>query len=278
MADSLRIASFNVENLDDRPGDRPTLEERIPILRPQLQRLRADVLCFQEVHGQEEAGEPRRLLALQRLLDGTRYEHQHDIVHTRTTNDEAYDVRNLVVVSRLRVLGLEQIRHDHAPGPAYRKVTADPSDEEASKVSWMRPILRVSLELEDGRPLHVLNLHLKSKRSTWIEGQMVSPWRWRSVTGWADGAFLSAMKRVGQALEARIVVDEIFDEAEALGEDALIAVCGDLNEESDQIRARPSAVRWRRPATPTWWSGSWCRVSATSPTRSATPSSTWERA
>lgn len=235
MDGTLRIASFNLENLDDRPGDRPPLEDRIPILRPQLRRLRADVLCLQEVHGQETEGEPRKLLALEELLRDTRYEHQHRIAHTKTTNDEAYDVRNLVVVSRLPILEVEQIRHDHAPGPAYRKVTADPPDEEASEVSWERPILHVTMELEDGRPLHVLNLHLKSKRPTWVEGQMETPWRWRSVAGWAEGAFLSAMKRVGQALEARIVVDEIFDRADADGEEALIAVCGDLNEESDQI-------------------------------------------
>ncbi len=52
---ALRIASFNLENLDDRPGASPTLADRIAVMRPQLVRLRADVLCLQEVNGQEQA-------------------------------------------------------------------------------------------------------------------------------------------------------------------------------------------------------------------------------
>jgi endonuclease/exonuclease/phosphatase family metal-dependent hydrolase len=63
VALNLRIATFNIENLDDEPGDDPTLAERIAVLRPALERLRADVLCLQEVHGQEQAGQPRELLA-----------------------------------------------------------------------------------------------------------------------------------------------------------------------------------------------------------------------
>ena len=61
---SLRIASFNLENLDDRPGEQPSLSERIAVVRPQLVRLRADVLCLQEVNGQESEGAPRGLAAL----------------------------------------------------------------------------------------------------------------------------------------------------------------------------------------------------------------------
>jgi hypothetical protein len=61
----LRIATFNVENWDETaPGVRPSLAERIALMRPQVIRLRADVACFQEVHGQERPGQPRALLAL----------------------------------------------------------------------------------------------------------------------------------------------------------------------------------------------------------------------
>ena len=52
----LRIATFNVENLDDEPGQDPTLADRIAIMRPQLERPRADVLCLQEVHSQGPGG------------------------------------------------------------------------------------------------------------------------------------------------------------------------------------------------------------------------------
>ena len=43
------------------------------------------------------------------------------------------------------------------------------------------------------------------------------------------------MKRVGQALETRMLIDRIFDETEATGEKALIAVCGDFNANIDSV-------------------------------------------
>jgi len=52
----LRIATFNLENLDDKPGQKPTFDERIALMRPQLLRLNADILCLQEVNGQEVPG------------------------------------------------------------------------------------------------------------------------------------------------------------------------------------------------------------------------------
>ena len=40
-------------------------------MRPQLQRIDADVLCLQEVHGQERAEGSRGLYALDELLEDT---------------------------------------------------------------------------------------------------------------------------------------------------------------------------------------------------------------
>jgi exonuclease III len=57
MTTNLRIATFNLENLDDKPGQKPTLDERIAVMRPQIVRLNADILCVQEVNGQEEPGQ-----------------------------------------------------------------------------------------------------------------------------------------------------------------------------------------------------------------------------
>ena len=72
MPTTLRIATFNLENLDDRASDKPTLDERIPLIRPQLLRVNADVLCLQEVNAQKE-GRSLRLRALSRLLEDTPY-------------------------------------------------------------------------------------------------------------------------------------------------------------------------------------------------------------
>jgi endonuclease/exonuclease/phosphatase family metal-dependent hydrolase len=230
MAVSLRIATFNLENLDDVPGDRPTLDERIAVLRPQLARLRADVLCLQEVHGQETAGQPRRLAALERLLQGTPYQ-TYAVAHTRTTANQAYDKRNLVVLSRFPVLGAEQLKHDLMPKPLYRCVTAEPVEAAASEVSWERPIFHTRLDLGGGRVLHVINLHLKSKIPSDIDGQKINEYTWRRVAAWAEGSFLASMRRVGQALETRILIDRLFDTEP----NALIAVCGDFNADADSV-------------------------------------------
>lgn len=229
MPTPLRIATFNLENFDDVPGESPTLDQRIAVMRPQLVRLRADVLCLQEVHGQEVAS-GRRLLALDRLVAKTEYA-AYEVAHTKTTAGQPYDKRNLVVLSRFPIVSVKQLRHEHAPAPTYRKVTANPPEAQASPVTWERPILHVTLRLPDGKDLHVINLHLKSKNPTDVQGQKLSTYVWASAAGHAEGAFISSMKRMGQAVETRILIDRIFD----ADPDARVVACGDFNAEADEV-------------------------------------------
>jgi len=230
----LRIATFNLENLDDRPGVVPSLEQRIGILRPQLLRLEADVLCLQEVNGQELGGDaPRVLGALDRLLEETPYR-TYGRVATRSGAGGAFDVHNLVILARLPILASRQLRHDLVPPPDYRVTTAEPPAAAAEPVDWDRPLLTAELDLGAGRRLHVVNLHLRSPLAAFISGQKIGPFAWASVAGWAEGFFLAAVKRAGQALEARLLVDRLFDADPG----ALIAVCGDCNAE-----ARETAMR-----------------------------------
>jgi hypothetical protein len=94
---ALRIAIFNVENLDETaPGERPSLAERVALMRPQIARPGADIACFPEVNGQERPGQPRALLALQELLAGTTLDGAA-MVSTTPEHDAVYDERNLVV-------------------------------------------------------------------------------------------------------------------------------------------------------------------------------------
>jgi endonuclease/exonuclease/phosphatase family metal-dependent hydrolase len=200
MSQLLRVATFNVENLDDVPGAKPTLAERIVVMRPQFLRMRADIVCLQEVHGQEPQPGTRQLVALEKLLQGTPYENYH-IAHTLTTTGQAYDKRNLVVVCRFPVLQVRQIRQSLMEKPLYRPVTANPAEQQAKEVTWERPILYVTLDLGQGRTLHLLVVHLKSKIPVDIPGQKINAYKWRTVPGWAEGYFLASMKRVGQALD-----------------------------------------------------------------------------
>lgn len=230
MPNNVRIATFNLENLDDVPDAKPTLADRIALMRPQLVRANADILCLQEVNGQEQAAQPRQLLALDQFLAGTQYA-AYNRVSTQTlgANPQVYDQRNLVILSRFAISN--RIQHDPDGIPLYKKLTAVPADPQAKEVAWERPILYAKITLESGSALHVFNVHLKSKIPTNIDGQKIDNFTWKSCYGWAEGAFLSSMKRVGQAIQLRRIVDGLF----ATDADALIVVGGDFNAEAEEV-------------------------------------------
>lgn len=232
MSEKLHIATFNLENLDETPSDGrdPALEERIAVMRPQLRRLSADVLCLQEVNSQEEDGD-RRLGALEKLMEDTPYAGYERVATKLVGGGGFYRERNLVILSRLKIAEHEQYKHEYTPAPQYREATASPARGEADEVGWERPILRATIELGGGSTLEVVNLHLKSRIPTPVEGQKKDFYTWKTAAGWAEGFFLSSMKRVGQALETRVLIDEIFD----ADEEALIAVCGDLNADLKEV-------------------------------------------
>jgi exonuclease III len=226
-----RIATFNVENLDDVPGKKPTLDERITILRPQLKRLNANIICFQEVHGQERTNKPREVLALKKLIENTAYSNFY-IESTKTSDaNEVYDKRNLVVVSEFEILESKQIKHELIPAPKYEKVTEQPRTGEAKTMSWERPIFYTKIKVRDDFIIHLVNLHLKSKRPVDIDGQKKDRYSWKTSYGWAEGFFISSMKRVGQALETRLLVDQIFDTES----NAKIIISGDFNAHPTEV-------------------------------------------
>ncbi|GAA5214887.1 endonuclease/exonuclease/phosphatase family protein [Corallincola platygyrae] len=238
----MRIATFNVENLDSSADENnPTLNKRVPILRAAFERMDAEVVCLQEVHGQETdnhtSNDPDRILsALDAVVEGTRYQTYHRAV--TKTQGTPYDKRNLVILSEYEIEAAYQYRNDHIAKLAYRKVTSNPPDADAKDLSWERPILHAKLHLPDGSKLHVINLHLKSRLASNVEGQK-NGFSWHSAAGWAEGYFLSSIKRVGQALETRVLLDQIFDAQP----DAQIVVCGDFNAEPGEVPVEAIAGR-----------------------------------
>ncbi len=228
-----RIATFNLENLGSRRG--AVLSDRLPILRPQLERLDADVLCLQEVNARREAGSPTRTLhALDMLLEGSKYSEFHRSFTHQTGRKDPRDVHNLVVLSRLPIVSTQQLHNDLIP-PLDVPLARDVAEEgSVSTVRWERPLLHVVIDLDDGRQLNIINLHLRSPSGSYIEGQKSGPFSWKSVPGWAEAFYLSSLKRSGQALEVRLLIDRIFDN----NPDALIMVCGDLNAEEPEVPLR----------------------------------------
>lgn len=134
-AQRCRVATFNLENLDDVPDETPSLETRIS---PRLLRMDADVLCLQEAHAQRVSGS-RGFSALDELLDETPYAGFHRASTRVEGSGEPYAERNLVVLSHFPISSRSQYRNDRAPAPLYRPVTARLEEEEAEPVRWERP-------------------------------------------------------------------------------------------------------------------------------------------
>lgn len=237
--ETVRIATFNLESLDDRPhGGGGDFADRVAVLRPQVQRLRADVLCLQEVnaHGTTRRG-PRELTALDTLLAGTPFEKFNRVVTLSRGGTRPSDRHNQVILSRFPVTEHDQVWHDLVEPPQWRPSTAQsdkPQPDATQNVEWDRPILHAVLELPGRRRLHVINLHLRAPRAAFLPGQKDRHGMWNSVGGWAEGFFLASIKAAGQALETRLLVDKIF-EAEP---EALVAVCGDFNSDDREAPVR----------------------------------------
>jgi len=227
---TVRVATFNLENFDETAtGMRPSLDERIALMRPQIVRLRADVVCFQEVHGQERPGQPRALLALPRLLEGTNLDGATLVSSLDSTGSIANE-RNLVVATHHAIVAQEQLLNDLVAQPRYRRLTAIPPDADAVAIGIERPILHVTVDT-GVVVVHVINVHLKSKIPTDIPGQKVDQFTWRTADAWAEGTFVSSMKRMSQALEVRRLVDRILD----TDPNARIVVAGDFNATPDEV-------------------------------------------
>ncbi|MBI1774001.1 MAG: endonuclease/exonuclease/phosphatase family protein [Proteobacteria bacterium] len=229
----LRLATFNVESLDDVPGHLPTLDVRIKALRPQLARLDADVLCLQEVNGQDSSALGlRRLAALDELLRATPYA-DFDRAFTTTRHGHIADVHNLVILSRWPLARLRQYWNDLVPPIAYVPATAlgEPLN---TSIAWDRPVLSAVVTVGSRPPLHLFNLHLRAPLAVPIAGRKLPSIGWQKSGAWAEGYFIAAIKRSGQALEARLAVDRILED----DRDAYIAVAGDCNATLEEMPLR----------------------------------------
>ena len=105
-------------------------------------------------------------------------------------------------------------------------LAADPPAPDKVAIRFERPVLVTEIEV-GGEPLTVVNVHFRAPIASAIPGQKTGPYSWKRVDAWAEGYYLSGLKRIGQALEVRRLVDQIFD-ADA---SAKILVTGDFNAE-----------------------------------------------
>ena len=227
---SLRLATFNLESLDFDPADPDWFEERAAALRPVLAELQADVLCLQEVNAQRAPGDPARsFMALRKLMEGSVCEGFHLAHSVRPNGDGPADVHNLAILSRWPIAAHGQIHHDLAPALQWSPLHGS----EAIPLTFDRPLLHARIDPPGEAPLHLVNLHLRAPRAAFLPGARENG-RWRSLSHWAEAYYLAGLKRQGQALEARLFVERVFD----ADPNARIAVCGDLNAEAYEAPTR----------------------------------------
>jgi endonuclease/exonuclease/phosphatase family metal-dependent hydrolase len=136
-------------------------------------------------------------------------------------------VHNLVTLSRFAIVEQRQVLHELVPPPLHTGLTAQPGRGEQAPVRFDRPLLLTEIALPDGGILAVINVHLRAPLASPVAGQKTGPFAWRSTGGWAEGFFLSALKREAQALELRLLAEQLLAQDPA----KLIAVAGDFNAE-----------------------------------------------
>jgi endonuclease/exonuclease/phosphatase family metal-dependent hydrolase len=240
MMRDFRIGTFNFDNLDD--SDPAKFNQRKTVLKTMLERINADLLFLQEVHS---------INAVTELIKGTRYEEeQFHMEYTRTKSSgrtQPYKKRNLVILSKYPIQNPKHYYHDLVDKPKWKRITTtNPTAKD--DISWERPVFHCEIKLGNNKILHGINLHLKSKIPSNIEGQRhpTKNWLWFSIYGWGEGYFISAIKRVGQALEARILVDNIFKN----DSEAAIVVAGDFNGEIDSVPFKTIVGSMREVSNP----------------------------
>lgn len=230
MNGPFHLATFNLEHLDWSASKPELFARRCAALRPRLDALDADILCLQEIDAQKRHKHgPRDYLALDYLLSGGRYAGFHRAVTRRPETGAPADVHNLAILSRWPIVLMRQIHHDYAPRwdwppPIENGVTPPPVP-----IIWDRPLLYAAIAAPGGL-LHVIDLHLRAPRPA----PVVTARGLGSSRSRVQGQFVAALKRTGQALEARLFVETLFDADPA----ARIAVCGDFNADVHETPTR----------------------------------------
>ena len=230
MTEAFCLATFNLEHLDWSPNHAEAFARRCAALRPLLDALDADILCLQEVDAQKRRKQgPREYLALDYLLEGGRYADFHRVATHRPETNAPADVHNLAILSRWPISLTRQIHHDFLPRRDWSPPREDGVDPPPIPIVWDRPLLYAAIAAPGGL-LHVINLHLRAPRPAPVATvRGVGSSRSR-----AEGQYVAALKRDGQALEARLFVETLFDADPA----ARIVVCGDFNADSHQTPTR----------------------------------------
>ncbi|MBS8261963.1 endonuclease/exonuclease/phosphatase family protein [Roseibium polysiphoniae] len=231
----MRLATFNLESFGEDRFRPDNLGLRLSALRPRLIELDADILCLQEVNAQKPLGEKRRdFAALDLLLAETPYADFNRAAGQRPDLQGPADRHNLLVLSRYPIDEVQVLYHARVEPPLWRPKTTGADDIGEDLMRFDRPILQVKLDIGAEQFLHLFVVHLRAPIAAALPGGKCGASCWKSSSAWAEGYFLSAMKRTAQALDLRLAIDAVLDKEP----DALIAAAGDFNATGDASALR----------------------------------------
>ncbi len=240
---TLQVASANVLNFalpghtfypGQDPYDEAEHQRKVAWLGGMLARLNADVLGVQEIW--HEAA-----LKAAAAASGL---HLNTVV-APGAEQGAVGTPRLGLLTRLAVEGIESIT-DFLPS----EVVAVP--EIGPHTRFERPVLHARLRTRNGTPLHVLVVHLKSKRPKYQQDEQGNPLEDRddpAVT--ARATLRSLLMRASEAAALRRVVVGITSRHGAQGGEPLVLL-GDMNDGphavTTQMIAATQAVAYDRAA------------------------------
>ncbi|HWE16002.1 MAG TPA: hypothetical protein VG758_02290 [Hyphomicrobiaceae bacterium] len=165
---------------------------------------------------------------------GTRYETYHRATTSGANGRGVASVHNLVTLSRFPIRQRREVRHQYMAPLPYSYVTGSARRGAPQPITFDRPLLLAEIELPNAKTLEVINVHLRAPRASPIPDEKVDSAIWRTTSGWAEGYFISSLKRTAQALELRLLIDEILTRQP----ERLIAVVGDFNAEDHETPLR----------------------------------------
>ncbi|WP_417687637.1 endonuclease/exonuclease/phosphatase family protein [Roseibium sp.] len=231
----MRLATFNLESFGDDRFQPEKLSRRLDVLRPRLTELDADILCLQEVNAQKPQGERfRDFAALDLLLEDTPYRDFHRAASLRADMAGPMDRHNLLVLSRFPIDDVQVLHDARVTPPLWLPQTVELPDGQPYELGFDRPILQVRLNIGGDKPLHVLVVHLRAPIAAALPGGKLNASTWKTTPSWAEGYFAATVKRIAQALDARLAIDALLD----ADPEAMIAVAGDFNATGDASALR----------------------------------------
>lgn len=210
----LSISTLNVENLSKpkpsaKDAEKKQYTQRLSLLRDIIFRLDADILALQELISPE---------ALNDLFNFDFPSSFQPYKKPYVVGKPAERGVRCAVLSRFE--SGPKIDHETAARFTWPDRGID------WQLEWDRPLLEVPVRINLNLIITVFVVHLKSKMVTFPRDVNSGRYEWPSLKKYAQGSFLSTLRRAGQAMDLREKLDAVFERDPK----ANIVILGDFND------------------------------------------------